>query len=277
MKNIGVACLAAVAFLFSSCATAPVKISKIDFNVEELTDVTGMPQGEKTYLLENGVLYLASKSKVTLYLESYCLNANLAAPDIDEPYYFVPARQILPMYKEIMSYFVAHTEIGRGLKQRLIWNLANDVKFEDLSSEERALLLKIDPLAPVKLNNIIKEKARKSVLGFISGLWPQKIPDVLTTLKGRPYSYEEYERQILALQKTTSVSSYADVVPQPVGDTGLYAIAYSRGYSKMKVTVYNPSNPKSIIMNFVDWFTKHWKDAMKQSLSTLGGFADDEE
>lgn len=104
-----------------------------------------------------------------------------------------------------------------------------------------------------------------------------KISNVLTTLKGRPYTYEEYERQILALQKTASASSYTDVVPQPVGDTGLYAIAYSRGYSKIKVIVYNPSNPKGLIMKFVDWFTKHWKDAMKQALCTAGNAAGGEE
>lgn len=246
--------LSAWSILIYSCATSPKRITKLDFQPESLRDVTGLPQGDDTYKLENGTLYLASRSKVTLVLESYCLSPGAAAPDRDEPYFFVRKTPPIPLYKEMILYFSKHPEVKQGLKQRLIWNLANEVKFEDLARDEQGLLLKIDPLAPLKVNSFLKEKAKKYFSKLIETYLPKEIQDALTIIKGKYYTYEDYERQIVSLRAQITETFPTDVVPQPVEGTNLYAIGRARGYSSMKIEVFNPSNPRSGSISFSDFF-----------------------
>ncbi len=265
--------LVGVSILLLSCASSPKRITKLDFEPELLRDVSGLPQGDDTYKLEKGVLYLAGRSKVTLILESYCLSSDRAAPDANEPYYFIHGAPTIPLYKEIMSFVAEHPEVKQSLVQNLLWNLANEVKFEDLSYAEQELLLKVDPDAYLKVNSFLKEMAKKQIRRLLEQYLPKEAEVVLTIVKGKYYTYNDYERQINSLRARVTESMPTNVVPQPVGETGLYAIVYARGYSRIKVVIYNPSNPRGLIMKIVDWFTKPWREAITQALGTAGNSA----
>ncbi|PKN02208.1 MAG: hypothetical protein CVU77_01945 [Elusimicrobia bacterium HGW-Elusimicrobia-1] len=257
-------------FFMPSCATTPSAKNEPSLDLNSLRDVTHLPQGENTYILKNGTLYLAGKSRVTLILESYCLDVDKPAPDRDEIYYFVagPPGKI-PLYKEILSFVADHPEArNQSFIQNLLWNLRNNVKFEDLSQAERDFLLRIEQLAYLKINSRLKESLWKRLVRFAQSIFPSGGETLASLTKGLPLSYADYAGHIRNLSLPSGErppAAAVTAVPMPIGNTGLYGIAYTRGYSRMKVVIYNPSNPKELILKFVGWFTKEWKDAMKEA------------
>lgn len=273
-KTKTVTFLIVFSLLIYSCETRPLKVhtfpsksytivKEVSFDPDSLRDVTNLPQGDNTYRLEEGVLYLAPQSKVTLKLESYCLDPHKASPATGELYIPVPGTPHIPLYKEMMLYFFEHPEINQKLKQQLIWNLANEVKFEDLSLEERQLLLKIDPQAPLKVNTFLKALLKEKAKEYLGGLVPKRIQEAIEVVKGKYYSYKDYERQVESLRSRIKEPPLQGIPPQPIGETGLYVIAKAGSYSKITVEVYNPSKPSSVEFTHPEFSGKGGKVALE--------------
>ncbi|MCK4252551.1 hypothetical protein KAX97_13975 [candidate division WOR-3 bacterium] len=214
-------------------------ITEIDFNLQELKDVTDLPEGEDTYQLDEHKLLLPPKSKVTFTFKSYCLAPCKAGPGADDAYVFSHESPDIPLADKIIKYYGKHPEIDQPLKQHLIWNLVNRVKFEDLSTEEKALLTKIDRLACLKVNNYFKEKKKGILKKLVEDRIPEEIRSKIFITKEKFYTYEDYQRQIEAL--TSEHPSPAKLVPQPVCDTKCYGLVKMDGYSKATIEFYNPT------------------------------------
>ncbi|MDI6757867.1 MAG: hypothetical protein QME32_07600, partial [Endomicrobiia bacterium] len=159
--------------------------------------------------MKDGTLYLAGKSQVTLTLESYCLDVDKAAPDKDEIYYLAPGPpKAIPLYKEILSYAAEHPgEQKQGFVQNLLWNVRNDVKFEDLSKAEQDFLLRVDKLAPLKINSRLKESLWKKLVKFVGKILPFSGSGIIPAIKGRPLSFQEYTEHIRNLSEKNVVQT----------------------------------------------------------------------
>lgn len=126
--------------LMNSCASIPVKIPDyirtVPFDVSALRDVTTLEQSEITYFIEVGELFIAPYSKVQIDFKGYCLSADLPAPSANDEMVFSYNEPKIPLIGKIKKYILANPNIEQSFMQGLIWNLANKVKFEDLSYEE---------------------------------------------------------------------------------------------------------------------------------------------
>jgi|GEM_PF-6455683 len=214
-------------------------ITEINFDPQELRDVTDLPEGEDTYQLDEHKLVLTPNSKITLIFKSYCLNPCKARPDANVLYVFSYESPDIPLAENIIKYYGKHPEIDQTLKQQLIWNLVNRVKFEDLSTEEQALLTKIDRLACLKVNNYLKEKKSGLLKKLVEDYIPEEIRSKIFITKEKFYTYEDYQRQIESL--TSEHPSPTKLVPQPICDTKCYGVVKMDGYSKATIEFHNPT------------------------------------
>jgi len=214
-------------------------ITQVDFDPQGLRDVTKLKQGEDTYQLDEHNLVLSPNSKVISTFKSYCLNPCKARPDANVLYVFSYESPDIPLADEIIKYYGKHPEIDQTLKQQLIWNLVNRVKFEDLSTEEQTLLTKIDRLACLKVNNYLKEKKKGILKKLVEDYIPEEIRSKIFITKEKFYTYEDYERQIESL--TSEHPSPTKLVPQPICDTKCFGLVKMDGYSKATIEFYNPT------------------------------------
>lgn len=214
-------------------------IKEIDFDPQELRNVTDLPEGEDTYQLDEHKLVLTPSSKITLTFKSYCLNPCKSRPDANVLYVFSYESPDIPLAENIIKYYGKHPEIDQTLKQQLIWNLVNRVKFEDLSTEEQTLLTKIDRLACLKVNNYLKEKKSGLLKKLVEDHIPEEIRSKIFITKEKFYTYEDYERQIESL--TSEHPSPIKLVPQAICDTKCFGLVKMDGYSKATIEFYNPT------------------------------------
>jgi hypothetical protein len=214
-------------------------IKEIDFDPQELRNVTDLPEGEDTYQLDEHKLVLTPSSKITLTFKSYCLNPCKSRPDANVLYVFSYESPDIPLAENIIKYYGKHPEIDQTLKQQLIWNLVNRVKFEDLSTEEQTLMTKIDRLACLKVNNYLKEKKSGLLKKLVEDHIPEEIRSKIFITKEKFYTYEDYERQIESL--TSEHPSPIKLVPQAICDTKCFGLVKMDGYSKATIEFYNPT------------------------------------
>jgi hypothetical protein len=96
---------------------------------------------------------IPANAKTTLDFKSYCLNSGRGVPAGKEQFVLRKTPPDIPLYKEIMRYTNSGKETKAVNKQLLLWNLKNNVKFENLPMDQQAFLLKMDPMSYMKINN----------------------------------------------------------------------------------------------------------------------------
>ncbi|MFH1283490.1 MAG: hypothetical protein ABII27_07475 [bacterium] len=232
----------------------PLSADDYDKIINELTPIVSgikkFKQSEAIFPKDKYALVLPAKSKVTLNLNTYCLSPHSAAPSSDEPYVLTSKTPDVPLYAEIM-YFTNKNKVDRGLKQILIWNLKNDVKFEDLPLEQQKLLLEIDPASPLKINNFLKEAAKKQAEKLLEKYFPQigKAKDIVDVVKGSVYKYEDYAKRVESLtSKYKKPSNDKPINAEGYGD--IATIVQTSGYSKATVTFINTSGQPQEIHSY---------------------------
>ncbi|MFH0947637.1 MAG: hypothetical protein V1833_01380 [Elusimicrobiota bacterium] len=197
---------------------------------------------------DNGTIVIPPKTKLTLKLNTYCLSSQKASPSDDEPYILTNRVPDIPLYSEIMRYTNTKEAVDQHLKQNVIWNLQNKVKFEDLPSDQRELLLKVDKNAYLKVNNYFKEVAKEGLGKLIGKYLPsevESVKEVVEIIKGKVYDYHEYAKRIENLNSKYKKPNN----DKPVKAEGyeIYALVKANGYSNATVTFVNTTdNPIEI-------------------------------
>ncbi|MFH0947708.1 MAG: hypothetical protein V1833_01740 [Elusimicrobiota bacterium] len=194
---------------------------------------------------DNGTIIIPPKTRLTLKLNTYCLSSQKAAPGDDEPYILTSTNKVpdIPLYSEMMRYTNTKEKVNQHLKQNVIWNLQNKVKFEDLPREQRELLLKVDKNAYLKVNNYFKEIAKKGLGKLIDKHLPPKVDKVkeaIEIIKGKVYDYQEYAKRI---ERLSSKYKKPDN-DRPVKAEGyeIYTSVKTNGYSNATVTFINTTD-----------------------------------
>ncbi len=145
-----------------------------------------------------GSFIIPANSKTTFYFKSYCLNPHGASPASKEQFIFTKAPPDIPLYKDVMIYSNSAVKNNTVNKQLLLWNLKNNVKFENLPTNQQAFLLKMDPMSYLKINNYITSELKASATKFAKTQIPfyNQVTDTIKLVKGKAYTYEEYKRNI---------------------------------------------------------------------------------
>jgi hypothetical protein len=197
----------------------------LPFNPNTLTDITEATEG--TNILDSIAsprerATIPAKSKITLSMPSYCLDGNKSSPESEGkwPNLFSYEKVDMPMYSDVVAYVNRTSDVNQGLVQEIIWKLAPDSQtaFDDLSDEQQALVLAINPNA----KNIIDS-----------------------------YEYfNNFDIKYFQFPKTMP----KQVIAQNIPGTKLYTKAVSfAGYSETNLEVYNPTDvPQTFYLKDAD-------------------------
>lgn len=202
---------------------------------------------------------IPANSKTTFSFKSYCLNPGGASPAQKEQFVFRKNPPDIPLYKEIMTYTNSGQEIKAVNKQLLLWNLKNNVKFENLPQNQQEFLFKMDPMSYLKINNLITSKLKSNLTKFAKEQVPlyNQVKDAVSLVKGKAHTYEEYARNIENMAvKAKLVDNAAPI--RSDGYDGVFTQTLSSGFSGTTITFVN-TNPFPIAITcsaFLDPFRK---------------------
>ncbi|MCX8093113.1 MAG: hypothetical protein N3E50_02990 [Candidatus Goldbacteria bacterium] len=200
-----------------------VNLYKSYINIDRIADYT------------DGTYKIPGKTSVTVNVNTYCLNINAAAPVKNEPYILISGEPDIAFFKEIMKYTNSKEFVDQRLKQKLLWDLQNHVKFEMLPEDEKSLLLRIDSNAYLKTDSFVKDMAKDILIQFIPGI--KQIKKATNIIKGVSYKYDEYARNIELLISQEPIPE----ISGPVKSEGfnLYTMIEPDSYKHAKITFIN--------------------------------------
>ncbi|MDR2427246.1 MAG: hypothetical protein LBD46_08750 [Endomicrobium sp.] len=180
-----------------------------------------------------------AESKTTLNFNSYCLNHGRGAPAGKEQFVLRKKSPDIPLYKEIMTYTNSGKEIEAVNKQHLLWNLQNNVKFEDLPTHQQAFLLKMDTMSYMKVNNLIKSEVKSQLTKFAKtqvSLYNQ-VKDAVALVKGNAHTYEEYVKNIENIAVKAKLID--NTAPIKADGYDVFTQTLSSDYSSTKIIFIN--------------------------------------
>jgi hypothetical protein len=195
----------------------------------------------------------------------------------------------IPLYKEIMTYTNFAKETEAVNKQHLLWNLKNNVKFEDLPTNQQAFLLKMDPLSYMKVNNLIKSEVKSQLTKFTKTQLPlyNQVKDAVSLVKGKAHTYEEYAKNIENIAVKAKLID--NTAPIKADGYDIFTQTRSSGFSATTITFINintfpivitctsfldPFRPvQPIGFDFPKFFEEHekYEDEIKKEILTLLG------
>lgn len=232
-----------------------------DFKSSEYKEIiTGLEEATEQYKsymdrekfadYENGKYLVPPMTELSVEVDSFCLDPGKAVPAENEPYVLVNGDPDIPMFNEIMKATNTRIKADKNVKQNLLWNLKNNVRFEFLSEKEKELLLEIDPLAYLKINSYLKDAAAGYLKSMIPGL--AQAEGVADFVKGTAYKYEEYTS---VLRRAVSSESLPDVMgPVKADGYDLFTLVKADGYSKIKLTFINMTEDEIQVNSFLNPF-----------------------
>ncbi len=188
--------------------------TELTFDPQSLQEITDAEAGKKVLSelkAEKTKTTIPPNSKMRLPFETYCLNHDYSAPDAYWPIIPVYRKLDIPLAPEIISYAGSHPDLDQPLLQEVIWDLLEKSKFDGISEEGQALLLKINPQAREIIDSY-RYGQNFSVENFV---YAEKLPE--------------------------------EVIPQSIPGTGLYAkVSDSSSYDYTEIEVFNPSSTPQV-------------------------------
>ena len=190
---------------------------------------------------------LQPNSKMTFKFNSYCLNSGKASPRHNEQFVFRKSSPDIPLYKDIVLYTNSGKKIKSVSKQLLFWNLKNDVKFENLPHDQQELLTEIDPMAYLKVNNMIKSEVTKQLTKYAKDNIPfySDTKKAVDLVKGKAYTYQDYANKVEKLASTLKL--LPDEGPIKADGYNIYTLTQSSGFSGTTITFINMTNLLHVI------------------------------
>ncbi|MCL1973007.1 MAG: hypothetical protein FWG57_08500 [Endomicrobia bacterium] len=182
---------------------------------------------------------IPAKSRTALNFKSYCLNGGRGCPAEKEQFVLRKKSPDIPLYKDIMIYTNSGQEIKTVNKQHLLWNLKNNVKFENLPSDQQAFLLKMDPMSYLKVNNFITSEVKSQLTEFAKTQVPfyNQVTDTIKLVQGKAHTYEEYAKNIENIAVKAKLIDNAAPIQSDGYD--IFTQTQSSGYSNTKIIFIN--------------------------------------
>ena len=178
---------------------------------------------------------IPANSKTALGFKSYCLNSGRGSPAQKEQFVLRKNPPDIPLYKEIMLHTNSGKEVMPVNKQHLLWNLKNNVKFENLPADQQAFLLKMDPMSYLKINNEVKSQLTKFAKTQVP--FYNQVTDAVNLVKGKAHTYEEYAKNIENIAVKAKLID--NTAPIKADGYDVFTQTQSSGYSGTKITFIN--------------------------------------
>ena len=201
---------------------------------------------------DEGVIVVPPKSELVISVKSYCLDPYRASPKDNEAYMLTSDEPEIAMYRDIMVYTNTKERVSGIPKQTLIWNIVNEVRFEELPPMQMALLTKIDVLAYLKLNSHLKDAAGNMLMKMIPVLKDAK--RISGIIKGKAYDYEKYEDIINSLVSAEKLPFVCGPVKAEGYD--LYTVVKPSGFSNVTIIFINVGNAEVRVGGYLKSFRK---------------------
>lgn len=183
---------------------------------------------------------IPAKSRLTLPLETYCLNSGKAAPEPKEVYHWQKSAPGIKYYSELLS-IRRQNKLTQHDLQELLWNLQNETRWEDYPDKLKVILQKIDSNAASKLPSRVQDQVKSLVTDTVLGLpGVDEALDSYNLIKGKYYDYDDFKRSVERLTSKAHLNDYDDLTKIP--ETELYSQSVSEGYDSQNVTFYNPTD-----------------------------------
>ena len=177
--------------------------------------------------------------KTILNFKSYCLNGGRGSPAEKEQFILRKNSPDIPLYKDIMTYTNSGKETMPINKQHLLWNLKNNVKFENLPLDQQAFLLKMDPMSYMKVNNLITSELKSQLTKFVQTQAPlyNQAAEAVSLVKGKAHKYEDYARNIENI--VVKAKLIDNTAPIKADGYDIFTQTQSSGYSGTKIIFFN--------------------------------------
>ncbi len=216
------------------------RINEIRSYVLKVFRETEILQWNLLHIYEHQSIHLLPGEGITLTLKSYCLDHSAASPDPDEFYYIdeIPSEQA-EWLAPIMN-FVTKQPDKEFPVQGLIWNMNEEVAFNDLPGDQQNLLQSAIPDAEERYGKDIIDKGIEEVLDLFGRKVEEEIEpvsDAIQVIDDISQIESEIEGRISELKL---------LIPQY--DTyqlknGLLVRAQSTGsYKSIILTIVNPKS-----------------------------------
>ncbi|MDR1195292.1 MAG: hypothetical protein LBL00_02325 [Endomicrobium sp.] len=251
-----------IKFLNKKVKNTTYDAEKYDALINELTPLLEQYKALKALEVnhDKAIFTIQPNSKTTFKFKTYCLQSGKASPSANEQFVLRKDSPEIPLYKDIAIYTNSKEKITPSMKQHLFWNLRNDVKFEDLPTDQQAFLLKMDPTSYLKVNSVIKSQLTqhaKSQIPFYS-----QMADTIQMVKGKMYPYQEYARNVENLVSKLKLSNNVNPIKSDGYD--IYTQTKSSGYSGTTITFINTTDFKQ----FVSWIS--FLDPLRKDVQPIG-------
>ena len=189
---------------------------------------------------QSNKIKIPAQSKLTLPLETYCLNSGRAPPSKKEIYHWQKSSPGIKYYKQLLE-IRRKGEITQNDLQELLWNLENETRWDDYPNKLKAILQKIDPKASYKLPSALKDQATSLVTDTVLSLpGASETLDTYNLVKGQYYTYEGFRKSVESLTSKHELSDYQNLTKIP--DTEIYSQSESNGFDNQTITFYNPTD-----------------------------------
>lgn len=182
-------------------------------------------------------LTIPARSRVTIPIETYCLNLDKAIPQKKEVYFWNKKDPSISFYSQLLE-LRRDGNIEYDKLQSLLWNLENKTVWEDYPKKQQATLLKIDSRASFKLPSRAKSNAKEIIKDYFF-MTPKldKLTKDYKLIRGKYYSSQEIISSMQELASQYILEEHDELVK--VEGTEIYVQSESNGYTKQNVTFFN--------------------------------------
>ena len=241
-------------------------VEKYNTLIDELTPILEQYKAFKALEIDRNQVTFAIQpnSKMTFNFNSYCLNSGKACPSTNEQFILRKVSPDIPLYKDIAIYTNSQNIVQQSMKQHLLWNLRNNVKFEDLPIEQQAFLLKMDPMSYLKINSFLKSELKSQLTKYLKSQISvySQVTDTIQLVKGKTYTYSEYARNVESL--VSKITLCDNINPIKSDGYDIYTFTQSSGYSGIKITFINITTMKQ----FISWIS--FLDPIREDVQQIG-------
>ena len=199
---------------------------------------------------QTGELGLDVGRSYSFDLESYCVHAGVARPAHGDGLRIAPMRGAATSWIADILRTQGIKDVPQNQVQYLIWALLSDVRFDELSSEDQATLLRFYPDAATRFGN---RRLERLASGALQNIFPD-LPDSISSLadlRGQILGLRDNAQALEALLAPDSGRTQSLEVGWFKMDEGYFIHVTADGFSQVHFDLYVPPsvgvrNPSSV-------------------------------
>ena len=211
--------------------------------------------------LSQDQIIVPPETTIRILVSSFCASHNKAAPDEDEVYQWIKGSPKVTLLRPVIDYF-NKSKKEKDTIQELIWNLSNNVRYEDYPLKLRRIINDISPSAKMILPSNAKDKIKNFVL---DNIFPYQVKDTLQILNGKYHSFGDFKSFIDNIQSKENMPSSNTFSKIP--GTNLITTIKSNNYTSQVMTIYNPTKKYETI-SISDYYLKPMRNDVQPIVLT---------